>query len=519
MSQQANLTRRTQEINLLARTAELLSSIDLDEVLGKTLSLLTNTVNAERGSFFLFNPVDQTAERFITRRDLPPERSQTVVDQVLENGLAGWVYRNRKVAVVHDTLLDDRWVVFEDDLSPVRSVLCVPFLSEEQILGIMTLEHASPQHFTEHDLLVARAVANQASVAIKNAQLFYQVETHERQLQAVLDSTVDPILTVNHQLEIKLVNPAALSLLQMPHAQVSGQPLSAVGHSDFFQTVAARLTAGEINFELHDERTKREFTVQISSWREGTSNELGHVIVFNDITALKDLSRIKSQMLQMASHDLKNPLGVIQGYAEIMLMELQPGDDYHDFAQDISNVSQRMLDMVTQLLDVERIEASAAGTSERFVPNEILREIIASEKPKADQKKQVLLEEIDADLPEIEGDRAQLREAFANLLENAIKYTPDNGFVIIRASVDDANQRLEYAVEDTGYGIPVELQDRIFERFYRAKQPGAEHIPGTGLGLSLVKAVVKRHGGDVWFTSQVGKGSTFGFWLPLTAAH
>jgi two-component system phosphate regulon sensor histidine kinase PhoR len=224
-------------------------------------------------------------------------------------------------------------------------------------------------------------------------------------------------------------------------------------------------------------------------------------------------------MLQMASHDLKNPLGVIQGYAEIMLMELQPGDDYHDFAQDISNVSQRMLDMVTQLLDVERIEASAAGTSERFVPNEILREIIASEKPKADQKKQVLLEEIDADLPEIEGDRAQLREAFANLLENAIKYTPDNGFVIIRASVDDANQRLEYAVEDTGYGIPVELQDRIFERFYRAKQPGAEHIPGTGLGLSLVKAVVKRHGGDVWFTSQVGKGSTFGFWLPLTAAH
>ena len=95
MSQQANLTRRTQEINLLARTAELLSSIDLDEVLGKTLSLLTNTVNAERGSFFLFNPVDQTAERFITRRDLPPERSQTVVDQVLENGLAGWVWATR----------------------------------------------------------------------------------------------------------------------------------------------------------------------------------------------------------------------------------------------------------------------------------------------------------------------------------------------------------------------------------------------------------------------------------------
>ncbi len=106
----------------------------------------------------------------------------------------------------------------------------------------------------------------------------------------------------------------------------------------------------------------------------------------------------------------------------------------------------------------------------------------------------------------------QLRQAIANLIGNAVKYTPDEGRVDVRFA--QGGQRLHFSVRDTGYGISPERQARLFERFYRAREPGTDHIPGTGLGLSLVKTVIERHGGQVWFESEVGAGSTFGFWLP-----
>ena len=100
-------------------------------------------------------------------------------------------------------------------------------------------------------------------------------------------------------------------------------------------------------------------------------------------------------------------------------------------------------------------------------------------------------------MPELYGNEAYIREAIDNLIGNAIKYTPENGLIIVQASTDDS--RFEFKVTDTGHGIPKAQQSRIFQRFYRAKQPGTEHIPGTGLGLSLVKAVVEQHGGEAWF--------------------
>ena len=109
-------------------------------------------------------------------------------------------------------------------------------------------------------------------------------------------------------------------------------------------------------------------------------------------------------------------------------------------------------------------------------------------------------------------DEHRVLQAISNLIGNAVKYTPDGGHVTVRFSQE--GQRLHFSVKDTGYGISPERQARLFERFYRAREPGTDHIPGTGLGLSLVKTVVERHGGQVWFESEPGVGSTFGFWLP-----
>ncbi|MFC1959522.1 sensor histidine kinase, partial [Chloroflexota bacterium] len=268
-------------------------------------------------------------------------------------------------------------------------------------------------------------------------------------------------------------------------------------------------------FDLTDQTAGCDYQVQVSSWRSSDTPERGYVIVLNDVTAYKELDRLKSQMIQIASHDLKNPLGVVKGYADLMLMEMDPAHEYHEFVTDISKTTARMVEMVSQLLNVERIEATVDGEQQNFDPLAMLLEIIDELRLIAFQKKQTVKQMFPPGPVTLHGDPPQLREAFKNLLDNALKYTPDGGTIVVQATVDPIAQQFHYAVEDDGYGISAARQQDIFQRFYRAKEPGTESISGTGLGLSLVKAVVERHGGQVWFESSPERGSTFGFWLPL----
>ena len=507
--------RKTQEVAVLSSVAELLTSPNLDDVLSKTLGLLTETVEAERGSFFVFNQGSRTAQHIITRRNLPPERSQLVVDRVLDQGLAGWVYRHKQAALITDTSQDDRWVTFEDDKSPVGSVLCVPFLAEGQINGIMTLEHSQRGFFNQADLALATAVANQTTIVIRNAQLFDRVQTHERQLEAVLESIAAPLLTISPHNHLQLANPAALALLGMTAETAHGLSLNPSSANPIVAEIARHLDQENERFELHDPDTGTDFAGRVSSWREGDTNELGHVIVLNDVTVLKELARLKSQMLEMASHDLRSPLGTLLGYAELLLMDMPPEDPNYPYVQDMQRVAKRMLGMVTDLLDLTRIESAAKRDYEWFDLAPVLDEVLSHEKPDAEDKHQTFRTDIEAPLPRLYGAPNQIREAFANLIGNAIKYTPEGGMILVRAAVDPARKRFNFAVQDNGYGIPEKFQARIFERFYRAKQPGTENITGTGLGLSLVKTVIENHSGQVWFKSEADKGSVFGFWLPL----
>ena len=232
-----------------------------------------------------------------------------------------------------------------------------------------------------------------------------------------------------------------------------------------------------------------------------------------------DLEKLKSEMIRMASHDLRNPLNNIMGYLELLAMTMdQQGmtPDQDMYLDTLRRSTQTMKALLEDLLTLERIESERQGEWEHFDLGGLLVEVIEAQQASAVLKHQVLTVERANNAPYVNGSVTQLRQAIANLVGNAVKYTPEDGHIQVRLKVESGRPVVE--VEDDGYGISLDRQTRIFERFYRAREPGTDHIAGTGLGLSLVKTVVDRHGGQVWFRSSPGSGSLFAFSLPSASS-
>lgn len=231
--------------------------------------------------------------------------------------------------------------------------------------------------------------------------------------------------------------------------------------------------------------------------------------------SIQELEQIKTEMIRMASHDLRNPLGQVTGYFELLMGDLAPhlNSRHERYVSRIAKAVGTIEAILADILNLENIESQTASNFEKIEMMDLLNEVVSTLKDQASQKSQTL--EISNGIKSaiVQGSVSQLRQAMNNFVNNAIKYTPEEGKIIILA--ENKNDEFHFSVKDTGYGIPEDQQDRIFQRFFRAKSAATEHIEGTGLGLSLVKSVIERHRGKVWFESKEGEGSTFGFWLPL----
>jgi signal transduction histidine kinase len=312
-----------------------------------------------------------------------------------------------------------------------------------------------------------------------------------------------------------LLNPAAERVLGVSALAVVSRPIEQL--LPFPSIVEAYQhhdpAGGEQSFEttLANEQT---YLVTITLAQDETGARLGRVVIMRDITYLKQLDQFKSQMVQMASHDLRTPLGVAIGYLDILKDDLKPATPFRERAlQGLDAALKRMQTLVTELLDLERVEAGTDQLRVRADVASLAAEAVAEFEEIARSRRQQLQFTAQRDLPPVMGDPALLKQVIGNLINNAVKYTPDGGSIWVRVRSED--RRVVIEVQDTGYGIPAEAQAKLFQRFYRVRIPGAENIEGTGLGLSLVKAVVEQHGGRVTAESKQGTGSTFRIWLPV----
>jgi signal transduction histidine kinase len=461
----------------------------------------------------------------------------------LGEGLAGKVALDRRSYSVDDYARD--WQG-DSDVPWAResfgSVIGVPLLAfGQQVYGVLiVVEGRQGRIFGPEDIELLELLAPQATAAIANSRLYEQQRTLARelfraraQMESLLVSTESPVLAADRELRILFANPAARTLLNLPdEAAITGKQLDEHAPRSFFPP--------ELRAFVRDLRQKRvhlyEINVEDRTYQcniaplgvlEGglVSKSEGWVVILNDVTNLKELDRLKSQMIRMTSHDLKNPLFAAMSYLELLqedIDDLEPilgeraGFPTHAELAESTGVIwtqlERMNRIIAGILNLERVQS---GTPAYEICNllSLLRGAVKELESQADAKQIRIETDLPEKLPGVLGDPRQLEQSFINILDNAIKFTGNGGRVRIEAAAE--RERVLLTFEDNGIGIPKEAHAQIFGRFFRAQQKGAEHISGSGLGLSLVKAVVDGHQGRIWFESASGEGTTFYISLPL----
>jgi two-component system NtrC family sensor kinase len=234
-----------------------------------------------------------------------------------------------------------------------------------------------------------------------------------------------------------------------------------------------------------------------------------------DITYLKELDRMKGEFVSTVSHDLRSPLASVRGYIDLVGVMGPVTAQQQDALERMRRAVTQMTELINDLLDLGKIEAGIDAQKAPCVVGAIVREVVEAQMGSASKKGVVLQSSIDEGLPQVLGDAAQLRRVAANLVDNAIKYTPAGGKVLVFLGRHGGEVLL--SVTDTGIGIAAADQEQLFQKFYRVETPQTEGIPGTGLGLAIVRSIVEQHGGQVAVKSEPGKGSTFRVTLPAGA--
>ena len=350
-----------------------------------------------------------------------------------------------------------------------------------------------------------------------------EISKEKDYLQTVLKGMVEGVLVVDGNGRILMANDAFRSLLSLSSDVADKMPLEVIRNAELEAAIRRALKSGEttaveLNVSTSGEKAVEVNVVGILPSSEPTDKEgegvRGAIAVFHDITRLKELEKIRQDFVANVSHELRTPLTTIKGYAETLLEGALKEEVAFQFVQVIKRHADRLAKIVEDLLMLSKIESREFHLKVENIPIlDLIHDVSDFVKEAAERKKiSISQTEIPPSLV-IEADRNDLEQIFINLLDNAIKYTPEGGRVIVSAIEKDRGE-IEFSIQDNGIGIPKEDIPRIFERFYRVDKGRSQALGGTGLGLSIVKHLVQAHGGKVWVESQPGKGSAFFFTLP-----
>lgn len=403
----------------------------------------------------------------------------------------------------------------EIDLDPSKprplALLAVALRHENRFYGVVWAGFEQPRKFTDADVRFMTTLAGQAALAVSNAYLYLSVEASRRQLESVLNSTPDLVLVTDYRDRLLLANRSAQQALGIGSKDSGAETQKVLKQKPLIALLQGTTRENQsAEVVLSDNRTY----LATASTVIFEGRPIGRVCIMRDVTHFKELDTMKSEFVATVSHDLRSPLTLMRGYATMLDMVGELNEQQHGYVKKMISGVENMSQLVNNLLDLGRIEIGVGLQVENVSIIDIIERITSSLQLHASQKNIDLSVELARDMPNtVEADPSLLYQGVYNLVENAIKYTPENGSVKVAVSAKPGFVLFEVA--DSGIGIPQEDLPHLFEKFYRTKQRETRAQSGSGLGLAIVQSIAQSHGGRVWVESVLGKGSIFHLQIPL----
>ncbi len=507
-------------------TTELSSSLDLDEILLKTIDLASMATGRSLGMVLLREP---GTNDLVCRAMLDEGNVLRPGHQVVALSAASAL---REVLEEHQTLRiedaqhDPRTAGLPPLPSGTRSVAAVPLVSAEEVVGVILLTHSQSGFFDDDQMRLLATLGGEVATAIHNAELYAYINDQALRLsdmltsqqeeaskvRSILQSIADGVIVVDRANRILMANPAAQQILGMAREELEGRTTAEL--PGLF-LAGGILSQDARRFELLD----RYINVHSTPVVMDSGEILGRVYVLRDITREVEADRAKSEFISTVSHELRTPLTSIKGYVDLILLgsvgEISPMQ--RSFLEVVRSNSNRLVDLINDLLDISRIETGRIVLNpEPISILEVVEEVTESARAEIERKHLRLEVQVAPDLPPVQADRKRIVQVLNNLVSNAYKYTREGGRIAVVAGCTDGF--VQISVADSGVGISKEDLKKLFTRFFRADNPLRDEVGGTGLGLAISKSFIELHGGQMWVESEVDVGSTFFFTLPLQEA-
>lgn len=335
-----------------------------------------------------------------------------------------------------------------------------------------------------------------------------RLSREKTELRAIMSAVAEAVLALNSNREVLFFNPQFIDTFGLDAEIVKGPLTEVIRSPDVLEAYTETLETGhtikrELMLEIPDQRTKH-FQLSLAPLVKKHNQEIyGVVGIFHDITDLKHTERVRIDFVGNVSHELRTPLTVVNGYLQTLNADIDAGrfDSAKEFLSTISTNVGRLRSLVEDLLDLSTLESGGELNFEKLNLKEITESVLSQVNPKGHK----ILTQFE--VAELNGDQRRIEQVLRNLVENAVRYIPEGKTVEVKWLKTPEGVQLR--VKDDGPGIAPEHQSRLFERFYRVDQSRARERGGTGIGLSLVKHIVQRHGGQIALQSQLGKGSEF----------
>ncbi len=500
-----SLKARLEEMGLLLDVSQRLStSFDLSEMLQPILEGIRQIATADHVRIVL----------------IPTQENAPVVSFSAGNDPGNWAVLDRQIIaltkhrgrfVLENPTRASAVLELKDLTESIETLSAIPMRHEDEFVGVLWLGHQMPYVMTSDAINLLSILSDQLAVAITKVRLYQRAEHERMQLVTVLEGTPAAVMMVDAAGRISLLNPAADRLFGVSEQESVGKGVAEVVENPDLRTILLDRGITDRATEIELDSGQIMFA-SISEIKSEHADASGRICVLWDVTHYKRLDALKSEFVSTVSQDLRAPLTLMRGYTTMLSMVGDVNEQQDEFLQKILKSIDHMSKLVDNLLDLGRIEAGMGLSVSSIHVESLIKDVVESYRPQAVTKRVAIGIELMDGMQAVDADSALLRQAISNLLDNALKFTPANGRVTVRAEQRNGDQLI--TVADSGVGIAPTDQARLFEKFYRAGSADVLHEQGLGLGLAIVKSIVEQHHGRIQVESRLGQGSTFTIIIP-----